>query len=123
MDTKEKFKNFVKANPNLIYYVDNNIETWQSLFEKHALYGDNPDVWNKYKKVHESKPLEVKQPGLIESLGLKNVFEALKDVDMEAVSANITSLQKGIDIMQDMIKKDVKPSVDKERPIYKRFED
>ena len=45
---KEKFKEFVKANPRLINYVKDNNVSWQSLYEIYALYGEDEIIWNKY---------------------------------------------------------------------------
>ena len=40
MDTKEKFKDFVKKHPELISYVKNKKMTWQDFYEIYDMYGE-----------------------------------------------------------------------------------
>ena len=42
---KEEFKEFVKKNPKLITYVNNNEMTWQKFYEMYDLYGESNEVW------------------------------------------------------------------------------
>ena len=45
MDTKEKFKIFVKKNPILIKYVQNGSMTWQKFYEIYDMYGEDNNAW------------------------------------------------------------------------------
>ena len=46
----DSFKMFVRKNPNLIKYVNNNEMTWQKFYEMYDLYGEDNSIWNKYLK-------------------------------------------------------------------------
>ena len=46
----DSFKMFVRKNPNLIKYVNNNEMTWQKFYEMYDLYGEEHDIWNDYVK-------------------------------------------------------------------------
>lgn len=42
--SKEEFKSFVRKNPSLIKYVNNNSMTWQKFYEMYDMYGESNDV-------------------------------------------------------------------------------
>ena len=46
----DSFKMFVRKNPNLIKYVNNNEMTWQKFYEMYDLYGEDNSIWDKYVK-------------------------------------------------------------------------
>ena len=48
METKEKFKDFVKNNPILLKYVKENKMTWQQFYEIYDLYGEDKEAWKDY---------------------------------------------------------------------------
>ena len=50
MDKKEEFKKFVKKNPDFADYVRNKTATWQELYELWDMYGEDENVFSKYKK-------------------------------------------------------------------------
>ena len=48
METKEKFKDFVKSNPILLKYVKDGKMTWQQFYEIYDLYGEDKEAWKDY---------------------------------------------------------------------------
>ena len=48
--SKENFKNFVRQNPELADYVLDKKVTWQQLYEIYDMYGENNQIWDKYRK-------------------------------------------------------------------------
>ena len=68
MDKKEEFKVFLKNNPDLINYIKENNGSIQKLYEVYDVYGDNKEVWDKYKK--ESR-----------SIDLNNLKDIVKNID------------------------------------------
>ena len=55
MDKKDEFKEFIKSKPELVDLVKNKKYTWQDFYEVYDLYGNNDDVWNKYKEEKSKK--------------------------------------------------------------------
>lgn len=124
MEKKEQFKGFVKKHKELITHVNGGSMTWQKFYEMWDLYGEDDDAWQQYlnKKTNtttDAKKAEEKK------IGLSDVFAYLKQIDMNQLQGNIETIQKGIGLVQGLIKKDdgVKTSSYTPRPIYQRFED
>ena len=46
--SKESFKIFAKAHPELVSRVMSNEVSWQNLYELYDIYGDNNEIWSKY---------------------------------------------------------------------------
>jgi hypothetical protein len=118
----DEFKLFVKTKPSLISYVRKGDMSWQQFYEMWDLYGSEHELWNKY-NINENNT--TKQ----EALGLTDIFNLLKKVDMESVRNNIVCIQKAIGLIQEMTNKgDTTDTANirepyKPRPIYRRFED
>ena len=114
MDTIEKFKSFVKENPKLLKHVQNGSMTWQKFYEMYDMYGEDSNVWDNY--------LKDKTEDITASLG---IFEMLKKLDLDSIQNGVNSMQRVVELFQDMVKKNNKdkaPDI-KPRPIYKHFED
>ena len=105
MDQKEKFKLFVKKNPSLVKYVNNNKMTWQKFYEMYDLYGEDSDVWKEYISVASI-----------------DILSWLKNIDVDNIEENINSIKRVISVIQDLGLKEETKSY-KPRPIYKHFED
>lgn len=108
MDRKEEFKQFVKNYPSFATYVQNKSTTWQDLYELWDMYGDDDKVFSRFKS---------------NNTDLNTVINGIKNINMDSVKKNLNSIEKGIKLLQDFIKKeDTTPSYEP-RPIFKRFED
>lgn len=109
MDKKEEFKSFVKKYPTIVEHIRNKETTWQDLYEEWDMYGDDDKVFSKYKTSTNND--------------LTSLVSSIKNINMDNVRKNLGSIEKGIKLVQDLIKKeDVKPTYEP-RPIFKRFED
>ncbi len=112
MSGKEKFKLFVKKNPSLSNYVNNNEMTWQKFYEMYDLYGENSSVWDKYIK---------QATATVTSFDILNW---IKNVDVDTIQENINSVKRVIGVLQDLgVSKDNSKDTYKPRPLYKHFED
>ena len=113
MSKKEDFKLYVKNHPELIKYVKNGDMTWQKFFEIYSIYGTDNSIWNQYFK--EEK----------ENIGISDIIDMVKKVDLENVQKNITNISKVVDLIQSLINKDEIPKneIYTPRPLYKKFED
>ena len=108
MDRKTEFKEFVKKYPSFASYVQNKNTTWQELYELWDMYGDDDKVFSRYKTV---------------GTDLNNVINGIKNINMDSVKRNLNSIEKGIKLLQDFVKKEESAPTYEPRPIFKRFED
>lgn len=116
MNTKEKFKDFVRKNPILLSYVKDGKMTWQKFYEIYDMYGEDADAWKDYIKVGS------KAVAATSSFDLVNF---IKGLDLDSIQNGVSSMQRVLSLLQDMSSKkttDNKESY-KPRPLYKHFED
>ena len=117
----DSFKSFVKQRPNLIKYVDSGKKTWQDFYNLYELYGDKKDVWDKY--LDDS----LSSGASLGAVTLKDLFDNIKNVDVSSIRDSISSMQKGINYISDLVKEKEsnlpKTSSFSKRPMYKYFDD
>lgn len=103
MNTKEKFKAFVKKNPSLAKYVKNGSMTFQKFYEMYDLYGEDSDVWKDYLAVSSF-----------------DLGTFLKNIDLDKLKEGVNSLQRVVSLLGE-----IKPEKEAKlpKPIYKHFED
>ena len=112
METKEKFKDFVKNNPILLKHVKNGKMTWQKFYEIYDIYGEDKDAWQEYLKVETTKQ---------SNFDLNNF---IKGIDLDGIKNGVNSLQRVLSLLQDMsLNKTPPQNTHKPRPIYKHFDD
>lgn len=118
----DDFKLFVKKNPKLINYVRNNTMSWQKFYELYDLYGDDNSIWEEYLKEDNKEKAVVSSKN---SNGFSNILDMAKNIDADRLQDSITSIQKAIGLIGDMlIKNDTSSSSGyTPRPIYRKFDD
>lgn len=109
MDRKEEFKLFVRKYPTFATYVQNKNISWQELYELWDMYGDDDSVFLKYKSISNND--------------FNGVINSIKNINMDSVKKNLNSIEKGIKLLQDFVKKEDSSLSYEPRPIFKRFED
>lgn len=117
MDKVTLFKDFVKNNPSLVKYVNNNEMSWQKFYELYDLYGEQEEVWNKY--INKKENIEV----IPKTIGIADVLGWFKNIDLDSFQDNINNIQRVVGVLQDLGTKEVKTTEYKPRPVYKHFED
>ena len=119
----DNFKLFVKNNPNLITYVKNNTMSWQKFYELYDLYGEDNNVWNEY--INKDTTVNTTKTESKKSSKFSDILDMAKNLDTNKLQDGISSVQKAIGLIGDMLVKDKKPdaSTYNPRPIYRRFDD
>ena len=119
----DNFKLFVKNNPNLITYVKNNTMSWQKFYELYDLYGEDNSVWNEY--LNKDTTVNTTKTESKKSSKFSDILDMAKNLDTNKLQDSISSVQKAIGLIGDILLKDKKPdaSTYNPRPIYRRFDD
>lgn len=118
MEKLTEFKDFVKKNPELVKFVNEEKMTWQKFYEMYDLYGESHDVWKEYLNVNEAVE------SVATAAASADLFGWLKNIDLDTLQESINSIQRVVGVLQDFgsNKETVKPEY-KPRPVYKSFED
>ena len=119
----DNFKLFVKNNPNLITYVKNNTMSWQKFYELYDLYGEDNNVWNEY--LNKDTTVNSTKTESKKSSKFSDILDMAKNLDTNKLQDGISSVQKAIGLIGDMLVKDKKSDTSpyNPRPIYRRFDD
>ena len=119
----DNFKLFVKNNPNLITYVKNNTMSWQKFYELYDLYGEDNNVWNEY--LNKDTTVNTTKTESKKSNKFSDILDMAKNLDTNKLQDGISSVQKAIGLIGDILVKDKKPdaSTYNPRPIYRKFDD
>ena len=90
MSKKEEFKKFIFNHPEYVDMVKNNKTNWQKLYELYDLYGEDEEVWNKYSS-----------PSIKDSIDIKSLFNTLKNINLDSLEENISSIQKAVGLVEE----------------------
>ena len=121
--SKEEFKSFVRKNPGLIKYVNNNSMTWQKFYEMYDMYGESNDIWNNYLNTTSNNIVKTNPLSSSEN-AFRELVNTVKTINLEKVQKGINSLQKTISLVQELgSSNNTTPKEYERRPIYKHFED
>lgn len=104
--SKENFLLFARNHPELAKEVLRGQASWQQLYELYEIYGENNKIWDSYLRND------------IDLNSFKEVFNAIKKVDLESVQSTVNNIQKTIGMLQDI---GIGSKKNLSEPIYKRF--
>ena len=118
MDTKEKFKDFVRQNPVLLTHVKEGKMTWQKFYEIYDIYGEEESAWKDYLTVGTAATATTAAATSFDLMGF------LKNLDLDSIQNSVNSMQRVLGLLQDMSSsKTSTVETRKPRPLYKHFED
>ncbi len=122
--SKETFKTFARLHPELGRRVMGGDTSWQKLYELYDIYGENSHIWDDYfqNATRLLSGAATTTEGAVASFS--DLFNTIKNVDLESVQKGVTNLQKTIGLLQDLGLGSKRSVPDYEaRPMYKYFED
>lgn len=129
--SKETFKMFVRSHPELVNYVNNNKMSWQRFYEMYDMYGENNSVWNSYfttttdtintnVAATASNTISKKTVG---DTPIKEIFNMVKQMDLETVRKGVDGLQKAVGLVQDLTVNKKMATNYQARPLYQHLDD
>lgn len=90
MDNLDEFKAFLKTIPSIKEDVLNHRYTWQQIYEIYTMYGENDHFFDPYKN---------------HSGDFNGVLEIIKNVDLNALSSSLQSIEKVLGVVSNLIDK------------------
>ncbi len=120
--SKEAFKRFVRSHPTLISHVNSGKMTWQKFYEMYDLYGENHSAWTPYLEEAVVATAATKATSTLGDTSLKEIFQMVKQMDLETVRKGVDGLQKAVGLLQDFTASK-KQDQYQARPLYKHLED
>ncbi len=122
--SKETFKAFARSHPELATSVQKNNTTWQKLYEIYEIYGESSNIWNTY-ITPSTAASSLRTTSTSAATSFKDLFNTVKNIDLNSVQKGVENLQKTIGILQDIGFTNTKGAQNlyEPRPIYKHFED
>lgn len=125
--SKENFKMFVRSHPELVHYVTNNQMSWQKFYELYDMYGENNSIWQSYFSSSRVNPTPEQQSpkttaSTVGDTSLKDLFNLVKQMDLETVRKGVDGLSKAVALVQDLTT-NKKQNNYQARPLYKHLED
>lgn len=90
MDNLKEFKAFLKTIPSIKEDVLNHRYTWQEIYEIYTMYGENDNFFKPYKE-HPTEYM--------------NVLEIIKNIDLDALSSSLQSMEKVLEIVSNLLDK------------------
>ncbi len=120
--SKETFKIFARTHPELASFVISGESSWQKLYELYDIYGDSSEVWSKY----ISKATNLNSNSNIGDTPLREVFQNIKNMDMDSFQKGIENLQKTVGLLQEIGlggQSNYRNQPYQPRPFYQRLED
>lgn len=129
--SKETFKMFVRSHPELVNYVNNNKMSWQRFYEMYDMYGENNSVWNSYftnttNTINTNVAATASNTISKKTVGdtpIKEIFNMVKQMDLETVRKGVDGLQKAVGLVQDLTVNKKATTNYQARPLYQHLDD
>ena len=84
--SKEKFKEFIKTNPQLAKAVFDGKTTFQKLYETYDIYGESSDIFNQYLN-------NKAEPKVVNNTSFAEIANMFKNIDLDTVQKGVNGLQ------------------------------
>ena len=94
MDKMEEFKKFASTKPFLKRKVDNKETTWQELYEKYDIYGEEDPI---FKEETSSKN---------ETSSFSSFMDMLNSIDIDKITDGLNGMKKVLSILSEITRKD-----------------
>ena len=95
MDKMEKFKKFAATKPFLKRKVDNKETTWQELFERYDIYGENDEIFQEEKETIDNKERKAGD-------SFSSFMDMLSNIDIDKVTEGLNGMKKILSILSEV---------------------
>jgi hypothetical protein len=95
MDKMEQFKKFASSKPFLKKKVDNKETSWQELYEKYDIYGEDDPIFK------EDNSFQRNENGSFSSF-----MDMINNIDIDKITDGLNGMKKVLSILSEITKKD-----------------
>ena len=95
MDKMEQFKKFASSKPFLKRKVDNKEVTWQELYEKYDIYGEEDPIFK-----------EDSSSSKQESNSFSSFMDMINNIDIDKITEGLNGMKKVLSILSEITQKD-----------------
>jgi len=99
----QQFKEFVRANPELIKTVRSGQNTWQELFEEWYLLGEDSARWNTIKDEQTMEENTKQKEGPEKKDWMSHVMGTVKNMDPNQLQGYIANISSALGAIQGVI--------------------
>ena len=111
MDKMEEFKRFAASKPFLRKKVDNKEISWQELYERYDIYGEDDEIFKETKKEEKT----FKNDGSFSSF-----MEMLNSIDIDKITDGLNGMKKVLSILSEVTRKEENTSKRKKEELYEK---
>lgn len=112
MDKMEKFKKFASSKPHLKKMVDNKEISWQELYEKYDIYGEDDPIFN---DVNQNDKIKGKR-----DTSFTSFMDMINSIDIDKISEGLNGMKKILSILSEITQKDESSSKRKSSQPFER---
>lgn len=110
MDKMEEFKKFASSKPFLKKKVENKETTWQELYERYDIYGENDDIFKENEKESKRKNVD----------SFSSFMDMINNIDIDKITEGLNGMKKVLSILSEVTNKDENTSRKKMNQPYER---
>ena len=110
MDKMENFKKFAASKPFLKKKVENKETSWQELYERYDIYGENDDIFKENEIENKRKTND----------SFSSFMDMLNSIDIDKITEGLNGMKKVLSILSEVTSKEDNTSRKKMNQPYER---
>lgn len=110
MDKMERFKKFASTKPFLKKMVDNKEISWQELYEKYDIYGEDDPIFKEENKKDNTR----------NDSSFSSFIDMINNIDIDKISEGLNGMKKVLSILSEITQKEDVPSSRKMKQPYEK---
>lgn len=113
MDKMEEFKKFASSKPFLKRKVDSKQVTWQELYERYDIYGEDDEIFKEDTKEQNANNRKSGD-------SFSSFMEMLSNIDIDKITEGLNGMKKVLSILSEVTQHEEQPSKRKMNQPYER---
>lgn len=120
MNKFDEFKAFAQTKPFLKERVKNKETTWQELYERYDIYGENDEAFQEPSKNNKEEQTIEEEKKDNKDGGLGSLFDVLASFDADKITEGLNGMKKILNVLAEVTASD-EPSVMSKRKMSRPY--